>query len=101
MKNKPALLIILISLAVVILAGFFASSHPDGLLKVSGDLKLADKAASTPGIFVDYTVSIIHHPAFSRVFTGIIGLLIIIFIFKSIARVKYIGEKLKKILKLR
>ena len=100
MKNRPAVLIILVSLAVVILAGLFASSHPDWLQKVSGDLKLADKAATTPGIFVNYTVSIIHHPAFSRVLAGIIGILIIIFIFRSIARVKYIGEKLKKLLKL-
>jgi hypothetical protein len=101
MKNKPVILTILISIAVVILAGLFASTHPDGLQKVSSDLSLPDKAASTPGVFVNYTVSIIHHPAFSRILAGIIGLLIIVFIFRSIARVKHIGEKLKKLLKLR
>ncbi len=101
MKNRTILIIILISIAVAVLAGFFASSRPDGLEKVAGNLKFEGKAVSTPGLFVDYTISIIRNPSFSRALAGIIGIVFIIFIFRSIARVKHLGEILKKLLNLR
>jgi len=100
MKNKTILAVILISIAVAVLAGFFASSHPDGLEKVAGGLKFEEKSKSTPGIFVDYTVSVITHPAFSAALAGIIGILLILFIFRSIAFLRRIVLVLFRIIKL-
>jgi hypothetical protein len=44
--------VVLISIAVAILAGFFASTHPDGLEKVAANLGFEHKAVPTPGVFV-------------------------------------------------
>lgn len=80
---------ILIAIAVAFLAGFFASTHPDGLEKVlSGDL-------------ADRTVSAIAQPPFLTVLAGIAGVILIYFIFRSIANIKYLGELLKKLLNIR
>ncbi len=92
---------ILIAIAVAILAGFFASSNPDGLEKVAENLGFERKASATPGTFVDYTVSFITHPSFSTAVAGIVGVILIYFIFRSIARAKFIGELLKKLLNIR
>lgn len=89
---------ILISIAVAILAGFFASSHPDGLEKVAGGLKFEEKAKDTPGVFINYQLPMLPYPALSTALAGITGLIIIFFIFKSIARMKYLGDFLKKLL---
>ena len=101
MKNKTILAVILIAIAVAILAGFFASSHPDGLEKVAGNLKFEERTKTTPGVFFDYQFPMLPYPALSTALAGIIGLIIIFFIFKSIARMKYLGELLKKLLNLR
>ena len=101
MKNKTILAVILISIAVAILAGFFASSHPDGLEKVAGGLKFEERTKATPGVFIDYQLPMLPYSALSTALAGIIGLIIIFFIFKSIARMKYLGEFLKKLLNLR
>jgi hypothetical protein len=101
LKNKTILAVILISIAVAILAGFFASSHPDGLEKVAGGLKFEEKVKDTPGVFIDYQLPMLSYPALSTALAGITGLIIIFFIFKSIARMKYLGEFLKKLLNIR
>jgi cobalt/nickel transport protein len=99
-KNKAILSVVLLAIIIAIFAGFFASSHPDGLEKVAGNLKFEQKASSTPGIFVDYTVSFIKHPTFSTMIAGLFGIVLIYFIFKSIARSKHIAELIKKLLRL-
>jgi ABC-type Fe3+ transport system permease subunit len=101
MKNRTILIIILISIAVAVLAGFFASSHPDGLEKVAGNLKFEEKARSTPGVLANYAVSSITHPAFSTALAGIVGIIMILFIFRSISRSQRIIEIIRSILKLR
>jgi len=90
-----------LAVAVVIFAGFFASSLPDGLEKVAENLGFGQKAGLTPGAFVDYTISSISHPTFSTVIAGLIGVIIIFFIFRSISKARHIGELLKKLLNLR
>lgn len=92
---------ILIAIAIAILAGFLASNRPDGLEKVAGNLGFERKTGPTPGAFVDYTVSAITHPSFSTAIAGLMGIIIIFFIFRSIARAKFIGELLKKLLNIR
>jgi hypothetical protein len=95
------LTVVLIAIAIAILAGFLASDHPDGLEKVAGNLGFERKAASAPGAFADYTISIITHPSFSTAVAGIVGVILIYFIFKSFAHIKYVGELLKKLLNIR
>ncbi len=97
LKNKAILYVIFIAVVVAIFAGFYASSRPDGLEKVAGNLKFEEKAKPATGVFIDYTVSFITHPSFSTVIAGIFGIIIIYFLFRSIARVKYIGELIKRL----
>jgi hypothetical protein len=101
MKNRPVLIIVLIAIALAIFAAFLASSHPDGLEKVAASLGFGGKATGTPGVFVDYQLPMFPLPALSSALAGIIGIIIIFFIFRSIARVRHLGELLKKLLKLR
>jgi len=78
--NKKAILYILLSAIVIaILAGFFSSSLPDGLEKVLGSS--GQKAYSFA--------------------TVIFGIILIYFIFRSIAKVKHIGDLLKKLMNMR
>lgn len=101
MKNRTILIVVLISIAVALLAGFFASSHPDGLEKVAGNLKFEEKSKGTPGVFIDYQLPSFPFPALSSAIAGIIGIILIFFIFKSIAKVKLIGDLLKILLNMR
>jgi hypothetical protein len=86
---------------VAIFAGLFASLNPDGLEKVMGILKFGAKAKSTSGVFIDYQLPMFPYPALSKALAGIFGIIVIFFIFKSIARVRYLGELLKKLLNIR
>jgi hypothetical protein len=100
MKNRPILIIVLIAIALAIFAALLASAHPDGLEKVAEILKFQGKAKDTPGVFIDYQLPMVPLPALSSALAGIIGIIIIFFIFRSIARVRHLGELLKKLLKL-
>ncbi|MFH1709603.1 MAG: PDGLE domain-containing protein [bacterium] len=88
MSNRAVFTVTLISAVIASLAGFFASASPDGLEKVAGNLSFEHKAATTPGAFVDYTVSFISHSSFSTALAGLIGIIIIFFIFRAISRAR-------------
>lgn len=81
-------------------AGFFAAISPDGLENVAHTLGFEVKAGSSPAVFVDYQLPAIPYPALSMIVSGIIGIFIIIFIFRSISNTRHIGDFLKKLLKL-
>ena len=92
---------LLLAILIGILAGFFASSHPDGFKRVSQDLKIGHKAASSPAVFIDYQLPAFPFPALSTAIAGIFGVILIFFVFRSIARVRLIGEIIKKLLNFR
>ena len=98
--NKKYLLIVLLAVVVAILAGLISSSLPDGLEKASKSLGFADKTKAGSGIFIDYQLSAFPFPALSTIISGILGIIILVFIFKSISNATHIGEFLKKILSL-
>jgi len=98
--NKKSLVIIIISIVVVVLAGLLASTLPDGLEKVAKSLGFDKKAAGSPAVFIDHILPAFPYPTFSIIIGGLIGIIIIIFIFKSIAKVRYLGELLRKLLNI-
>lgn len=100
MNRKTIAAVILLAVAIAIFAGIFASLSPDGLEKVASTLGFEKKAASSPAVFIDYQLPSFPHPAFSTALAGIIGIIIIIFVFKSISKAKHIGEAIKKLLKI-
>ena len=85
---------------VAILAGFFASTYPDGLEKVAKNLGFEKKVSSSPAVFIDYQLPAFPYPVLSSILAGIIGIIIIVFIFKSISNARHIGEFLKKLLNM-
>ena len=69
---------ILISLIVVLLSPF-ASTNPDGLERVAGDLGFLGSARSAPyEIIPDYTVPLLGETALSTIVAGIIGALVVL-----------------------
>jgi len=64
------------SIMIVILAAFFASSHPDGLEKVAEKLGFIKQAVSSPALFNDYHVSFISNPSLSTIIAGLAGILL-------------------------
>ncbi len=69
---------ILISLIVVLLSPF-ASTNPDGLERVAGDLGFLSTARSAPyEIIPDYTVPLLGETALSTIVAGIIGALVVL-----------------------
>ena len=99
MKNNAIKYVILASISVAIIAGLFASGSPDGLEKVAKNLGFDKKAAGSPAVFIDHILPAFPYPTFSIIIGGLIGIIIIIFIFKSISNVRHIGEFLKQLLK--
>lgn len=100
MNRKAVICILLASIIIAALAGFFASTSPDGLEKVAGVLKFEGKAKVTPGVFIDYQLPAFPYPVLSSILAGLVGIIIIIFIFKSISNAKHIGEFIRKLMKL-
>ena len=67
----------LISLAVVLLSPL-ASTDPDGLERVAGDLGFLGKGASAPyQIIPDYTLPFLGNTSLSTIFAGMIGLVVV------------------------
>lgn len=68
---------VLISLVVLLLSPF-ASSDPDGLERVAGDLGFLDAGQSAPyEILPDYTVPFLGETALSTIVAGIIGAIVV------------------------
>lgn len=97
MKNRSVFYVIIIAIAVAVLAGFYASSNPDGLEKVAGNLKFENKSSSTSGLFSGYGIPFITNNLVSSLVAGIFGILLIVFIFRSIASSRHIAKFLSKI----
>ncbi|MDX2253963.1 MAG: PDGLE domain-containing protein [Pseudanabaenaceae cyanobacterium bins.39] len=75
---------LLISLAIAALIAPLASTDPDGLDRVSQDLKFANKANQEPitqklppsQIFAEYSVKAVENPKMSTAIAGIAGTLV-------------------------
>lgn len=91
--------LIFLAIALAICAGLFASTNPDGLENVAKVLAFEHRSGNTPGILVDYSVSLIKHPSFSTIIAGIFGILLIVFVFHSIIHLKHIVVLLTKLMK--
>jgi hypothetical protein len=100
MNSKRYIYILIIAILLGFLASFFASQSPDGLEKISENLGFSRSASSTPGMFIDYTVSAIAHPSMSKAIAGTFGIIFIIFIFHSLAHVRFDVNFLRKLIKL-
>lgn len=85
MNKRTIFRVLVISAVVAALAAMFASKHPDGLDRTSEVLGFSKNAASTPGVFTDYSVSFLHNPAFSTITAGIIGVIIMFCVFACVA----------------
>lgn len=68
--------IIWFSMLIVIMAAFFASSHPDGLEKVAEKLGFIKQAVSSPAILNDYHIPFISNHNLSTIFAGVTGILL-------------------------
>jgi cobalt/nickel transport system permease protein len=68
---------VLISFAVVLLAPL-ASTDPDGLERVAGDLGFLSKGTSVPyQLIPDYTLPVLGQTQFSTILAGLIGLVVV------------------------
>ena len=76
MKRGTIAGIIILSVFIAVLASYFASSSPDGLEKIAETLGFIGSEEGTFGFFSDYSL-----------LTGIIGLLIVYALFKSIGMI--------------
>lgn len=68
--------VIWFSIGIVILAAFFASSHPDGLEKVAERLGFIKQAVSSPAWLNDYRIPFISNPSLSTIIAGLAGILL-------------------------
>lgn len=97
--NKAVLaLVFLIAVVVASLAGFLASSRPDGLEKVAARFGLGGSVLSSSALLAGYRFPGITSPSISTVVAGIFGIVLIYFIFRSISRVRHVGQFLKDLL---
>jgi hypothetical protein len=102
------LILFLIAVVIASFAGFFASSHPDGLEKVAANLNFEGKAKGTLGIFRDHqflrlpvgTAGLPYSVLFNAL-SGIAGVIILFFTFRSIAKTRLYGKAIKKFLNIR
>lgn len=95
------MIIFIIAVAIASLAGFFASSHPDGLEKVAANLNFEAKSRGTFGVFKDYKLPGLPFPALSSALSGLLGIIILFFTFRSIAKTRLYGKAIRKFLNLR
>lgn len=101
MSKKSFALLIAIAILIAVLAGFFTSKHPDGLIKVARTMGFDRKSVSSPAIYVDQQLHAIPGGAVTAAVSGIFGIILILFIFRSISKANYIGDIIKKLLNLR
>jgi hypothetical protein len=77
-----------IAALVVVVAAAFASTDPDGLERVSGDLGFLESARdSLFTILPDYTVPGIDDPVVSTVVAGLVGVVIVFLLMVGLGRV--------------
>jgi hypothetical protein len=95
------LIIFIIAVAIASLAGFFASSHPDGLDKVAANLNFEAKVKGTLGIFRDHQFQGLPYSALFNALSGIAGVILLFFTFRSIAKTRLYGKAIKKFLNIR
>lgn len=67
--------------AVAVIAAFFASSSPDGLERVAGNLGFIDSAAERESLLADYSVSALPEGGLSAASAGTAGVLITLSVF--------------------
>ena len=101
MSKRTFSFILVSAFLIAVLAGFYASSHHDGLEKVAKTLGFENKAKSSPGIFIDYQLPAFPTGAISTIIAGIFGIILIIYIFRSLSKVEYIGKVIKKLLNIK
>lgn len=87
------------AIALAICAGLFASTDPDGLEKVIKVLKIERRSGYSAAPFAHYIIGAIKHPSFSTALAGIIGVLLIIFIFHSILHLRHMTALLMRLMK--
>jgi len=93
----PYLIIYLAALAIAALAGFYASSDPDGLEKVTSTLRLIKKAVVSPRIFSG-RLSELFAPPYSNILAAVFGVILIIFIFRSLSKARHIAEFVRSLI---
>jgi hypothetical protein len=76
--------IIFLSLAIVVLAAFFASTHPDGLDKTAKVLGFASRGAENHSIMTGYALPFLPEGPISTAFSGLVGLGLIFGLFQGI-----------------
>lgn len=74
-----------ISIIIVVLAAFFASTHPDGLDFVANKFGFAEKGIERSAPMSDYRLKFLPEGNLSTSLAGIAGLLIILAIFRLAA----------------
>ena len=70
--------VLMLSILIVILAAFFASSHPDGLEKVAQSLGFLDKGIENHSIMTGYTMPFLGEGWLSTAISGILGVLLLL-----------------------
>lgn len=98
MKKAVLAFVFFIAIVVASIAGFLASSSPDGLERVAARLGLAKRAVHSSAIMAGYRFPWIAKPSVSTVAAGIFGIVLIYFIFRSISKVRHVGQFLKDLL---
>jgi hypothetical protein len=74
-----------LSLVIVVLAAFYASANPDGLEFVSEKLGFIDKGTEWTSPFPDYRVGFLFREKISRISAGILGIAVLLFVFRIAA----------------
>jgi len=69
--------LLLISLLLVVLAAFFASTHPDGLDKTAEKLGFAGKGTERHSLFTGYAVPFLPEGVISTALAGTAGVMIV------------------------
>lgn len=81
MKMNNITVLIFISLAIAVLASFFASSHPDGLERVAERLGFLNAASGTPAPMPDYSCPFVKSAVTSTIIAGALGALLVFGVF--------------------
>ena len=77
---------IFLSLIIAIAAAFFASTHPDGLDKVSELFGFSQQAQGHPALMAGYSLPFTKPGPLSTAFSGITGILIVSGLFVGIKK---------------
>lgn len=86
-------IVIGLSVLIVVLGVFFASTNPDGLEKVAEQLGFASQGTTQKSIMTDYRIPFIPQEQLSIAAAGVAGVLIIAFFFWANVA---INKKLRK-----